>query len=86
MKSLKAKEFIESDKMKYAFGGIITDFGQLHYIVELAEEEMREQAIEAFKKECKSIQIKLWIECKSDCSKNECIPTQTFIELLDKTE
>ena len=63
MKSIKAKEFIEEQTNE----AIARDWMRkiMSKAVELAEEEMREKAIEAFKKDCK-------FKTKSWCNRDIC--------------
>ena len=77
MKSKNAKEFIEH---KAQIGWDVQNYIKA---VELAENEMRERAIAAFKKTC--LMNELFDFCSAfNCA--GCTRERKFIELLDKTE
>jgi len=85
MLSKKAKKFIEKSNVK-EIGIAMTDKklffskDKVLQIIELAEEEMKEKAIEAFKTTCIN---SFDGECIHKCKCNDCYETKKFTDLLN---
>ena len=89
MRSKNAIEFIENIRKNHFKENIVEPVllskRDIVIAIEHAEKEMREKAIEAFKKCCPFYLTGICMEDKSPCNLY-CSELQQFIELLDKTE